>query len=315
VLELRARGLELVLARVDASDEPAMAELVHSLEARWGGVDGVFHFAATIEDKAFGILTDPATADSDLNLGPKVRGARVLARLAEQHELGFVCLASSLSSEFGGLGNYAYARSNRTLDVLAERLNGRNGGRWLAINFDYYRPAAAEDGRRDPREQRSGAMQKLLTEGALRGRDLMNVLERALPLSADAQVIACGQPIEQHVARFTTRESARTGRAARPDLGTAYVPPSSPLERQLTDIWQELLCLDSVGVDDNFFELGGHSLLLPQVVHRLRTAFQVELPLRALFDEPTVEGLAITIEEILLEEIERQLGEEEAVVE
>ena len=68
-----------------------------------------------------------------------------------------------------------------------------------------------------------------------------------------------------------------------------------------------MLGLDRVGVTENFFELGGHSLLLPQVVHRLRTAFQLEVPLRALFDEPTVEGLAITIQELLLEEIERQL--------
>jgi acyl carrier protein len=76
-----------------------------------------------------------------------------------------------------------------------------------------------------------------------------------------------------------------------------------------------VLGLDRVGVTENFFELGGHSLLLPQVIHRLRAAFQVEVPLRVLFEEPTIEGLAVTVEEILLAEIERQLGEEEAVVE
>ncbi len=104
-------------------------------------------------------------------------------------------------------------------------------------------------------------------------------------------------------------------RARRRELERDYIAPRNDSEKTVATIWSELLGLDHVGVTENFFELGGHSLLLPQVVHRLRLAFRVEVPLRALFDEPTVEGLAITLEEILLEEIERQLGEEEAVVE
>ena len=102
---------------------------------------------------------------------------------------------------------------------------------------------------------------------------------------------------------------------ARRELERDFVAPRTDSEATIAAIWSEVLGLDRVGVTENFFELGGHSLLLPQVLHRLRAAFQVDVPLRALFDEPTVEGLAITLEEILLEEIERQLGEEEAVVE
>jgi acyl carrier protein len=76
-------------------------------------------------------------------------------------------------------------------------------------------------------------------------------------------------------------------------------------------VWAEVLGVERVGATDNFFDLGGHSLLLPQVLHRLRTAFQVEVPLRTLIDEPTVEGLALAMEEILLADIEQQLGAEE----
>jgi hypothetical protein len=67
-----------------------------------------------------------------------------------------------------------------------------------------------------------------------------------------------------------------------------------------------VLGLDRVSVTDNFFELGGHSLLLPQVLHQLRAAFQVEIPLRTLFTEPTVEGQALAVEELVLAEIERE---------
>jgi phthiocerol/phenolphthiocerol synthesis type-I polyketide synthase E len=299
LLELRAHGAQLELARIDAGDEQAMAGFVTLLEQKWGGVDGVFHFAATIEDKAFGLLSDADAVATDVNTGPKLRGAQILARLAEQHHFEFCCLASSLSSEFGGLGNYGYARANRALDVLAQRLDAGATGqrtRWLAINFDYYRPQAAEDGRIDPREQRSGAMQKLLSEGALRGRDLLRIIERALPMRGEAQLIACGQPIEHHIARFVATARPRQGRSARPDLSSSYTSASNQLERELVEIWQELLCVAPIGVHDNFFELGGDSLMVLRLTSLCRERLGQNLAVKALLGSPTIAQLCRAIE-------------------
>ncbi|HZF37248.1 MAG TPA: amino acid adenylation domain-containing protein, partial [Blastocatellia bacterium] len=82
-----------------------------------------------------------------------------------------------------------------------------------------------------------------------------------------------------------------------PDLNGAghegeKVAPRSPLEAEVASIWGEALGLARVGVYDNFFELGGHSLLATQIISRLRHAFGVEMPLRAIFENPTVHGLA-----------------------
>jgi amino acid adenylation domain-containing protein len=79
--------------------------------------------------------------------------------------------------------------------------------------------------------------------------------------------------------------------------GTAYIAPRTRSETVLAGIWAEVLGRECVGVHDNFFALGGHSLLATQVVTRVRRAFQVELPLRALFEAPTVAGLAVRIEQ------------------
>jgi len=67
------------------------------------------------------------------------------------------------------------------------------------------------------------------------------------------------------------------------------------VEDVLVAIWSEVLGLDSIGINDNFFERGGHSLLATQVMSRLREAFNVELPVRSLFENPTIESISKAI--------------------
>ncbi|MBD2741475.1 non-ribosomal peptide synthetase [Coleofasciculus sp. FACHB-1120] len=82
----------------------------------------------------------------------------------------------------------------------------------------------------------------------------------------------------------------------RPELERIFVSPRTAMEEVVAGIWTQVLGLQQVGVCDRFFDLGGHSLLATQVMSRLREAFQVELPLRYLFESPTVAGLAERIE-------------------
>jgi len=83
--------------------------------------------------------------------------------------------------------------------------------------------------------------------------------------------------------------------ASRPELD-GYVAPRTPIEELVVGIWAEVLGVERVGVHDNFFELGGHSLVATQIVSRLHEACAVEVPLRALFEGPTVAELAERVE-------------------
>ena len=80
------------------------------------------------------------------------------------------------------------------------------------------------------------------------------------------------------------------------EMGLPFVPSRTPTEEMVVHIWAQLLNVERIGIHDNFFHLGGHSLLATQVVSRLREAFQVDLPLRRIFELPTVAGLSESIE-------------------
>ena len=84
---------------------------------------------------------------------------------------------------------------------------------------------------------------------------------------------------------------ARTGAVLTED----YVPPSNSTEQAVAAIWQEVLRVDRVSIHGNFFELGGHSLLATQVVSRIQRNLGLALPLRSLFEHPTVAQLSAAI--------------------
>jgi len=82
-------------------------------------------------------------------------------------------------------------------------------------------------------------------------------------------------------------------------LEARFVPARTPREQIIADIWADVLGEEKIGIYDNFFNLGGHSLLATQVISRLREVFKIDLPLRSLFENPTVINLVERIEGIL----------------
>jgi len=84
----------------------------------------------------------------------------------------------------------------------------------------------------------------------------------------------------------------------RPELEEAYFPPRTPVEELLAQIWSDVLQVDQVGIHDNFFHLGGHSLLATRLISRIRDTFKLDLPLRNLFEAPTIYGLAQRVQEL-----------------
>ena len=101
---------------------------------------------------------------------------------------------------------------------------------------------------------------------------------------------------------------------SRPELDETFSAPRTRVEELLAGIWAEVLKLEKVGIHDNFFDLGGHSLKATQVISRVRETFRMDLPLRVLFEAPTVAELAFRVEQSFadageLEELARHVAE------
>ena len=103
------------------------------------------------------------------------------------------------------------------------------------------------------------------------------VILESLPLTANGKIDRCALPAPNHT---------------RPELEDLFIAPRTPVEQAVADIWEELLGLDRIGAHDNFFELGGDSLLATQVISHIRNRFLTEIPLRILFEFPTIAGIA-----------------------
>jgi acyl carrier protein len=100
-----------------------------------------------------------------------------------------------------------------------------------------------------------------------------------------------------------------------PDSGnlaasTDFVEPRTELEELLVNIWKDVVGIDRIGIHDNFFDLGGHSLLVTQVVSRIRDALDIELPVRAVFESPTVAELAVAVVQAQAQQTDADMLEE-----
>ena len=275
-------GAEVMLLQADIEDPAAVRSAFARTRERFGPIAAVVHAAGPSGPSAFAAIADIDRAHVAAQFGAKVRGLESLAAAVADCAPDVVMLASSLSSVLGGLGFGAYASANAVMDAVATAKSRAGTTRWIAVDWDGWRfdaPAVA-----DAIDAASG----LAAFSALLDRD------------AGPRVVAAASDLEPRLARWInpgSREDTTTpaAAAARTPRSTPAVAPTNDVERLVVSTWQALLGVAEIGIDDSFFDLGGHSLLATQLVSRLRRALLIDVPLRVIFDRPTVREMALAI--------------------
>ncbi|MCC6858462.1 MAG: amino acid adenylation domain-containing protein [Bryobacterales bacterium] len=291
-LESQAAGV--LTLQADVADEDSMRAAIAGVEQRFGRLHGVFHLAGITEQGAVSPIPETSREACERQFRPKVLGSLVLERLLRDKDLDFCLLQSSLSSILGGLGFGVYAGANAFVDAFAQKQFRVSRFPWISVNWDGWRfgeslpgaPAAAVELAMTPEEGERAFGYAL----ALRGFPQVIISTADLAARVEKWSRPDGEAGEQ--------PTERAGDYERPALATGFVAPRNETEESIAAEWRRVLGIEQIGVEDNFFELGGHSLLGTQLVSRLRDKFQVDLPLRRLFETPTVGGLAALVEEV-----------------
>jgi acyl carrier protein len=161
-----------------------------------------------------------------------------------------------------------------------------------AVYYLYASRAVAQPARRMPS---TAVRSALLPAPLLSASDVRDFLQTKLPAHLVPSAFVMLEAFPRTPNGKVDRQALPAPEQAGPALARAFVAPRTPVEEAVAGLWADVLGLERVGVHDDFFELGGHSLLAAQVVYRLSAVFLVDLPLRSLFEAPTVAGVAAVI--------------------
>ena len=309
LLELESAGADLLVVHADVCKAEELRHAAQDIQQRFGALNGIIHCAGVAGGGMAVLKTD---AQASQVFAPKVDGLRALRDVFGDQPLDFVALCSSLSAVLGGFGQVDYCAANCVLDASAYAW-GRETTHVVSINWDTWGESGMAVETDVPAEMRQ-AKEENLRRG-IRNRDgaeaFLRILASSAPqvlvstteLSARLQALANPtlqrRPGASHIASPQSAPSSIVSATAlhpRPNLSSPFLAPTTELQQKLSSIWQELLSVGPLGVDDNFLELGGHSLLAIQLVARVRDLIGAEVPVPAVFENPTIGGLAAFIE-------------------
>jgi acyl transferase domain-containing protein/acyl carrier protein len=287
-------GAEVMIISADAANELQMRDVIRRISARFGDINGVIHAAGiTSFDSLVGIHKISAN-DCERHFHPKVRGLLVIEKLMRGKRLDFCLSLSSLSSFLGGLGFAAYAAANNFLDNFAQRQTLAGDTPWISLDLDSWRDAK--------KEERPRGLGSSLTAFEMTPAEGMEVFRRIFTFDLGPQVAVSIGDLQARIDQWFRPEYPRTtGKAekAPPSLRRSgarsrngYVAVGNEIERKIAGILEEKLGTEEVGIDDNFFDLGVNSLIGIQIIADLKKEFDLQIPVVALFEAPTVRDLA-----------------------
>ena len=320
VREMEEAGAEVMVRVADVANRDEMAAVLTAATERFGPIDGVIHCAGVAGG---GIVQLKSRATAAAVLAPKVEGVQILHDLLRDQPLRFFVICSSLASIYGGFGQVDYCAANNYLDAFA-RAHARVERPVISIGWDTWREVGMAVNTQVPPELET-AREESLKRGIAPDEGVqafLRILEARLPhVAVSTTDLQAGLQENTHAAEeneFTPRAESIRATHPRPPSTIPYVAPRTETEQTIAGMWQNLLGVAPIGINDNFLEVGGHSLLALQMISQLRTDFEVEMSVQALFDLPTIATLAERIESMtngelgdldtmarLLEQVER----------
>lgn len=297
VLKLEELGAEVVLAVADVADVESLQSVLNMIDERFGQLHGVLHAAGVTSGKSVvNSLSEIGYNESESQFRAKVYGLYALEKVLAGRDLDFCLLFSSNAAVLGGLGSIAYSAANNFMDAFASLRSRDSLFPWISANWDAWPSDIYPE----------SARRRSIDEYAMTASESVRALEAVVSQAPAGQVVVSTGDLAARInlwlrRQFSTGVEDVKESHPRPKLETGFVAPENEIQQTIAYIWQQLFGIERVGLFDNFFDLGGHSLLATRIVTRLRETLRIKLPLRCLFENPTVESLALEIANLQLE--------------
>ncbi|WP_193197110.1 type I polyketide synthase [Nostoc sp. MG11] len=309
LLALEKLGAKVLVMRADLTNYEQMQQSFS--DENIGQINGVIYSTGINREKLFGSIPEISKIEVEKLFNLQLHKIIILEQVLHNKKLDFCIIFSSLSSVLGGFGLGLYSAANHLIDSFTNQHNQNNSLPWYIINWDKLQLNISPE---KTLEQASGV------ELAITPVEILEVFKRIFYLDEGTQIIVSTIDLNARYKYAFNLDPAKAKRPnqsdlsprySRPQLINSYLAPTNELEKQITEIWQEVLGIAEVGIYDNFYELGGDSLIATQLVSRLRAKFPIDLPLRDLLLQAMIPvKQAEMIEQLLLEKIE-ELSEEE----
>jgi NAD(P)-dependent dehydrogenase (short-subunit alcohol dehydrogenase family)/acyl carrier protein len=299
LLEIEAAGGQILIGVADVADQSAMQRVIEQAHSRFGPIHGVVHAAGV---PGGGIIERKTRQAAEAVLAPKVRGTRILERLLAPDRPDFLVLCSSIDAIIGAAGSMDYCAANLFLDAYAAAPNALPGTRVVSIAWDTWQQTGMALNVAVPEDMRAARAAYL--KDAIRNEEGVEALQTVFGTSLHCVAVIPHDLLRiQQQVESESQKPQTAARAGAPSPQPADSAPAvngfSPTQQHIAGIWKEMLGIRDINLDDDFFELGGHSLLGTGVLSRIRKQYDIAVPLRTLFEGPTVRALADYVDTML----------------
>ncbi|MCC5616017.1 condensation domain-containing protein [Nostoc sp. CHAB 5836] len=302
ILALQELGSEVEVKSADVANYEEMQVAITEALEKFGQINGVIHAAGIAGGGIIQLKTEDV---ANSVLAPKVKGTLVLEEILnlKNINLDFLALCSSHSSILSEFGQIDYCAANAFLDVYAYERTSKSDQFTVAINWGSWQEVGMAVETALPEQlklQREENLKKgiLSQEGAEAfNRILLSSLPHVVVSPQDFQkVIEQDNAFNYLEKELTLLSEISTTNIAqlshpRPNLANAYVAPRNEVEQTLTNIWQQFLGIEKVGIYDNFFELAGDSIITIQIVAKANQ-LGLKLTSQQMFLHQTIAELA-----------------------
>lgn len=284
--ELKKLGAHVELISCDISSHVQVKEAFDYIYDKYESLDGVIHLAGITGKTAVSFIAEEEMNKCETQFGPKVYGIYNMLSALKKDKPKFMILLSSLCTILGGIGSATYASANSVLDAMA--LSEEATFPICTINWEAWYDENIKNW-------------YTLNKYAMSEKEACQIFEQILDHVLVPRLILSKGSIKKRKKELNLSEKGINNSINKTRIkkdNVNYIPPTNAAEQLVCEIWEEYLGILPIGIEDNFFDCGGHSLIAARITTQIYNIFEVQIPIKDFFVNPTIQNLVSIISEL-----------------